>query len=110
MNVYDRTRRHDPGRAMLENAALVGRTANVALPEMVPNYIGHLLSLGLVDIGPEDPDLKDDYEVLLAETSVRNAIESASHGPLTAKVDRFSLTLSNLGHSLWTATMEKEDS
>ena len=50
--------------------ALIGRTANVALPEMVPTYVSHLLSLGLVEIGPENPDLKDDYEVLMAETTV----------------------------------------
>ena len=54
MNVYDWTRRRTPGRAVLENAALVGRNANVALPEIVPSYISHLLSLGLVEIGPED--------------------------------------------------------
>jgi hypothetical protein len=44
MNIYDWTRRRTPGRAVLENAALVGRTANVALPEMVPTYVSHLLS------------------------------------------------------------------
>jgi hypothetical protein len=70
VNVHDWTRRRVPGRAVLENASLIGRNANVALPEMVPAYVSHLLSLGLVEVGPEDPDLKDDYEVLLAETSV----------------------------------------
>ena len=34
---------------------------------MVPTYVSHLLSLRLVEIGPEDPDLKDDYEILMAE-------------------------------------------
>ena len=92
---------------MLENASLIGRTANVALPSMVPTYVSHLLSLGLVEIGPEDPDMKDDYEVLMAETAVLDAIKNASRGPLTAKVDKFTLTLSNLGKSLWEATMQQ---
>ncbi|HTQ22114.1 Abi-alpha family protein [Mycobacterium sp.] len=107
INVYDWTRRRTPGRAVLENAALIGRTANVALPEMVPTYVSHLLSLGLVEIGPEDPDLKDDYEILMAEPSVLRTIESASRGPLPAKVDKLTLTLSPLGRSLWAATMQE---
>jgi hypothetical protein len=107
INVYDWTRRRTPGRAVLENAALIGRTANAALPEMVPTYVSHLLSLGLVEVGPEDPDLKDDYEILMAEPSVLRTIESASRGPLPAKVDKLTLTLSPLGRSLWAATMQE---
>jgi hypothetical protein len=108
VNVYDWTRRRTPGRAVLENASLIGRTANVALPAMVPTYVSHLLSLGLVDVGPEDEDLKDDYEVLMAESAVLNAIKNASRGPLTAKVDKFTLTLSGLGQALWEATMQQD--
>jgi Abortive infection alpha len=107
INVFDWTRRRTPGRAVLENAALVGRTANVALPEMVPTYVSHLLSLGLVEIGPEDPELKDDYEILMAEPSVLRTIENASRGPLPAKVDKLTLALSPLGRSLWAATMQE---
>ena len=108
VNVHDWIRRPVPGRAVLENASLIGRTANVALPEMVPTYVSHLLSLGLVEIGPEDPDLKDDYEVLMAESAVLNAIKNASRGPLAAKVDKFTLTLSGLGLALWAATMQQD--
>ena len=107
VTVHDWVRRAVPGRAVLENASLIGRTANVALPAMVPTYVSHLLSLGLVEIGPEDPDMKDDYEVLMAETAVLDAIRNASRGPLTAKVDKFTLTLSSLGKSLWEATMQQ---
>lgn len=107
VTVHDWVRRAVPGRAVLENASLIGRTANVALPSMVPTYVSHLLSLGLVEVGPEDPDLKDDYEVLMAETAVLDAIKSASRGPLVAKVDKFTLTLSGLGKSLWEATMQQ---
>jgi hypothetical protein len=108
VSVHDWTRRRVQGRAVLENASLIGRTANVALPQMVPSYVSHLLSLGLVEVGPEDPDLKDDYEVLMAEASVLAAIKTASRGPLAAKVDKLTLTLSGLGHALWAATMQQD--
>jgi Abortive infection alpha len=108
VSIYDWTRRRVQGRAVLENAALIGRTANVALPQMVPSYVSHLLSLGLVEVGPEDPDLKDDYEVLMAEASVLQAIKTASRGPLAAKVDKLTLTLSGLGQALWAATMQRD--
>jgi hypothetical protein len=93
-----------PGRAVLENASLIGRTANVALPQMVPQYVSHLLSLGLVESGPEDPELATEYEVLMAESSVLAAIKSATRGPLAAKVEKSTLSLSSLGASLWAAT------
>ena len=66
-----------------------------------------LLSLGLVETGPEDPALKTEYEVLMAEAMVLQAIKAASLGPLSAKVDKLTLRLSGLGESLWAATMEQ---
>lgn len=104
VNVFDRTR-----KAVLENAALVGRTANVALPQMTPQYVGHLLALRLVEIGPEDSALKTEYEVLMAETIVLNAIKAASKGPLPAKVEKLTLTLSPLGRSLWAAATAEDN-
>ena len=108
VNVHDGVRRGVAGRAVLENASLIGRTANVALSAMVPTYVGHLLSLGLVEVGPEAPDLKNDYEVLMAETAVLGAIKTASRGPLPAKVEKFTLILSGLGNALWAATMQQD--
>ena len=90
-------------RPVLQNASLIGRTANVALPEMVPQYITHLLSLGLVDIGPEDRELETEYELLMAETAVLNAVKSAGRGPIPAKVERLTVSLSALGAEFWAA-------
>lgn len=104
VNVYTWLSPRVPGRAALEHASLIGRTANVALPQMVPQYVSHLLSLGLVEAGPEDPALATEYEVLMAETAVLAAIKSASRGPLAAKVDKSTLSLSSLGASLWAAS------
>lgn len=104
VNIYDRSR-----KPALENASLVGRTANVALPRMTPKYVGHLLALGLVETGPEDPTLKTEYEVLMAETMVLDAVKSASMGPIPAKVEKLTLKLSGLGLSLWSAAIAGDE-
>lgn len=108
VNVHAWARPRVPGRPVLENASLIGRSANLGLPAMVPTYVGHLLSLGLVETGPEDPELKLDYEVLMAESMVLQAIKSATRGPLTAKVDKLTLRLSGLGQAFWAATMQPD--
>ena len=77
---------------------------------MVPQYVGHLLSLGLVETGPEDPSQKSEYEVLMAEPMVLRAIKGASRGPLTARVDKLTLTLSGLGRGLWEAAVQRDGS
>ncbi|MHA7666338.1 Abi-alpha family protein [Mycolicibacterium sp. HS_4_1] len=104
VNIYPRNR----SVATLENACLIGRTANVALPQMVPQYVSHLLALGLVETVPEDPDLKADYEILSAESMVLKAIKDASRGPFPARVEKLALQLSELGRGLWEAAMQDE--
>lgn len=89
------------GEALIENAALVGRSANVALPRLTPTYVGHLLALGLVEVGPEEASLTDDYQILMAETDVLRALRAGSRGPVPARVVRRTLRLSSLGHELW---------
>ncbi|OHV03642.1 Abi-alpha family protein [Mycobacterium talmoniae] len=108
VNVYAWARPRLPRQPVLENACLVGRTANVALPHLVPQYVGHLLHLGLVETGPEDPAMKADYEVLMAETMVLKAVKAASRGPLAASVEKLTLSLSHLGQSLWAAAMRPD--
>lgn len=103
VNVRAISRTGTPGKVLLENVSLVGRTANLALPRLTPNYVTHLMTLGLVEVGPERPALKTDYEVLLAETYVLKAIKAAGRGPLAGKVERRTLQLSTLGRSLWEA-------
>jgi hypothetical protein len=88
----------------LDNASLVGRTANLALPLMTPTYVGHLLALGLLQVGPEEPGLRDDYQILLAEGPVRRALKAGGRGLLPARVEKGTLRLSGLGLALWEAT------
>lgn len=105
VSVHALTRAGLLGEALLENASLVGRTANVALPALTPTYVGHLLALGLIEVGPEQDDLKDEYQILLAETEVLRAIREGSRGPVPARVERRSIRLSPLGRDLWEAAM-----
>ncbi|MGK2865812.1 MAG: Abi-alpha family protein [Mycobacterium sp.] len=104
VNVHSRSR----NQVVLQNACLIGRTANVALPHMVPQYVDHLLSLGLVETGPEDSSRKADYEVLMAEPMVLKAIKNASRGPLIARTEKLSLSLSGLGKGLWAAAVQQD--
>lgn len=105
VSVHALTRAGLLGEALIENACLVGRTANVALPQLTPTYVGHLISLGLLEAGPEDDSLKDDYQILLADTDVLAAIRRGSIGPVPARVERRTVRLSPLGLSLWEAAM-----
>ena len=104
VNVHSRSR----NQVILQNACLIGRTANVALPQMVPQYVDHLLSLGLVETGPEDSAQKADYEILMAEPMVLRAVKSASRGPLIARTEKLSLRLSELGKGLWAAAIKQD--
>jgi hypothetical protein len=85
------------GPPVLENASTVGRAAGVALPDMVPWYVGHLARLGLVTVGPESPDLRDTYDILETEPHVREAQEAAS----STRLLRRSLRISPFGARLW---------
>ncbi|MCW2756118.1 MAG: hypothetical protein JWQ32_3529 [Marmoricola sp.] len=105
VSVHALTRAGLLGESLIENASLVGRTANVALPHLTPTYVGHLISLGLLEPGPEDDALKDEYQILLADTDVLAAIRRGSLGPVPARVVRRTVRLSALGLALWEAAM-----
>lgn len=103
VSVHALTRAGLLGEPLIEHAALVGRTANVALPRLTPTYVGHLLSLGLLEPGPEDDGLKDEYQILMADNDVLRAIRKGSRGPVPARVERRTVRLSPLGLALWAA-------
>jgi abortive infection alpha-like protein len=103
LNVYTRTLAGLVGDVVLENMSLIGKTANLTLPQLTPMYVSHLLSLGLVESGPEDSAMKDEYEILAADTAVLQAIKTASRGPIPARIEKYTLRLSGLGLELWAA-------
>jgi hypothetical protein len=87
---------------VLSNASSVGRAAGVALPEHTATYVTHLRGLGLVHSDPEDPSLGDEYEILLTDSVVREALLAAGGaGRLGSRVLRRVLRISPLGLELW---------
>jgi hypothetical protein len=101
LHVYARTVTGSGGDPILENASLVGKMANVSLPQLTPVYVSHLLSLGLLETGAEDSRLKDDYQILGADSAVLRALKKGKRGPLEAKIERYTIRLSVLGRDLW---------
>ena len=89
------------GEALLENASLVGKAAGVSLPELTPSYVQRLLLDDLVEIGPEDPRLHDEYHSLLADSTVLAALGRARNDGFTPRVIRHTLRLAPLGRALW---------
>lgn len=104
VHVAGRSALGGPQRIVLRNASSVGRAAGVMLPDLVPNYVTRLESLGVVEVGPEDPALGVQYDILLTEDRVRAAEEEVrTVRKLTPRYARRTLRLSTLGEQFWAA-------
>jgi hypothetical protein len=96
-------------RTVLANASTVGRVAGVHLNSAVPVYVTHMRDLGLVEEGPQDDTLSDQYALLGSEDYARRAESEAQDSTrLGAKVIRRTLHISPLGAELWTACRPAE--
>lgn len=90
------------GITVLSNASSLGREAGVLLREYVPQYMTHLLSLGVLQAGPEDDALEAEYELLMADTQLREMREHVRDKMrLYPRTQRASVRLSAYGHGLW---------
>lgn len=87
---------------LTENSSTVGRAAGVALPHKTPVYLVRMLRLGLIEIGPEDVAMRDEYEMLLTDGAVHAAISAVS-GLRAARVIRRTVGISELGQEVWEA-------
>uniref|UniRef100_UPI00036113B0 Abi-alpha family protein n=1 Tax=Saccharomonospora saliphila TaxID=369829 RepID=UPI00036113B0 len=99
LDVHERSPLRRTGRVLLRNASTVGHAAGVSLPGHVPGYVTRLAALGLVEIDGEDPALDTQYEVLLTDETVVEALA----GRTRAGFDRRTLRLSALGRRFWAA-------
>jgi hypothetical protein len=81
----------------------------VALPDRVHLYVSHLRRLGLVEAGPEDHSLKDEYDILLTEPNLRAMIAGIGKGPRGARIIRRTVRMSELGRELWEAARSPQD-
>ncbi|MBS64226.1 hypothetical protein [Salinisphaera sp.] len=87
---------------VLSNASSLGRDAGVLLRDYVPQYMSELLALGVFEAGPEDDRLADQYELLMADTQLRNTMDRVRRDMrLYPRLQRFSVHLSDYGKALW---------
>lgn len=92
-------------RVVLRNASTVGRAAGVSAPEYVPVYVTRLYRMGLVDVGDEDPELVEQYDILMTDQVVRAAEARARQTRRSAaRVVRHTVTISELGRRFWQAS------
>jgi hypothetical protein len=89
-------------RRVLSNASSVGRAAGVALPGDTPAYLSHLFALGLIEEGPQDAAMTDEYSILSTDDTVRRALEEAREAGLKShRLMKRTVQLSPLGRRLW---------
>jgi hypothetical protein len=90
-------------RTVLANACTVGRVAGVHLQSAVPGYVGHLRELGVLEEGPKEDSLSDQYALLANEDYVLRAIDHAHAGLGGTSEVRRTVQISPLGTELWAA-------
>ncbi len=95
-------------RRLLSNASTVGRAAGVAVPQSVSRYLGRLLHFGLVELGPHDPALVVQYDILLTDQTLHDAEEEARKEG-RARFVRRTVHIAPLGRDLWDACHPHDD-
>ncbi|MES1943901.1 hypothetical protein PC39_07299 [Salinisphaera sp. PC39] len=89
---------------VLHNATTLGRDAGVTLRDRVPVMVTQMRALGLLELGPEDPDMKTAYEILATDDAVRDAQRLVKEGlKLWPRLLRYTVGLSDFGRALWEA-------
>lgn len=89
-------------RRVLDNYSYVGRSASVRLEDMTPQYLDHLIRLGLVETGPEDKSLEVKYEVMANDKTIRalgKKVEKEFRFP--PRILRRTIFATQLGRDLW---------
>ncbi|GAB3671342.1 Abi-alpha family protein [Salinisphaera aquimarina] len=90
------------GALVLANTSSLGRDAGVLLRDYVPQYMSDLLNMGVFEAGPEDDRLADEYELLMADTQLRNTMERVRRDmKMYPRLQRFSVRMSPYGNALW---------
>ena len=86
---------------VLSYASSVGKEAGVLLRAQVPNFIAHMFALGLISVGGEDKDLESDYEILEADTLLRDAMAHVeADRNQYPNIERSTICLSEFGEAL----------
>lgn len=87
---------------VLHNASSLGRDAGVLLRDYVPQYMSAMIQMGLMEVGGEDHSMDKDFEMLVAESMVRNTMDRIKEEmKMTPRLQKFSVSLSDFGRALW---------
>lgn len=89
-------------KRVLNNYSYIGRSASIRLEDMTPQYLEHLIRLGLAESGPEDKSLEVKYEVMSHDKTVRaigKKIEKEFRFP--PRILRRTIRATELGRHLW---------
>ena len=70
---------HVGGQHVVRNHSSVGRAARVHSQDLTPTYVTHLLELGLVELVPFEGSELMEFELLEAETAVRDVLGPYDH-------------------------------
>ena len=89
-------------RRVLSWATSAGKDAGIVLRDDVPRLVAHLVTLGVVEEGPEIKNVKAQYEMLETEDCVRDTILKIKNNErMWPRVQRRSLVLTKFGADLW---------
>lgn len=99
MDVVHKPRR-GATRTLVAHASAVGRQAGLVAPDNTPTYLARLHGFGLVEFGPEEPELTVQYDILATDPTVQDARKRARGN---VKLVRSALLMSEFGSQFWRA-------
>jgi hypothetical protein len=100
-----------PSEPLLNNVTSAARHVSARSREVVAHYVAHLSDLGIIEIGPETPELAVEYEILEADSDVRLAVErAAERRRARGRITRHTLQLTDLGRALWASYADTDAS
>jgi len=97
---------HDGSVPLVVNHSAVGRNARVHSRDLTPDYVTHLLELGLVELAPFTGTDLMEFELLESETAVRDVLAPYDHRKLRKpRITRQVLRLSAAGRAFCEETL-----
>ncbi|MGM0767914.1 MAG: Abi-alpha family protein [Pseudomonadota bacterium] len=100
-----------PGYRLRGHLSRIAQESGLMLAQWAPHYLNHMIQLGLLDTGPVVKTLERNYESIENGLAVR-ALAADVERQAGAKVrfQRLSFSISDLGKTLWTKTLDCRDS
>ncbi|MDX1757767.1 MAG: hypothetical protein R3175_17050 [Marinobacter sp.] len=102
------------GKSVYRARSFLSRTpqeSGIMLPSRAPTYLQHLLSLGLLEAGPELKPEQTKYDTIENGLEIRSVVAELEASPgLKPRFQRFSLGLSDMGRWFWQSSLAARES